>query len=159
MQVDDPVAVEILSRSMVVCIATLTRHGRPSLHPIYFVPQHGKIWIGTPDWTAAVRNVKANPRVSLLFNVEQDEHDRRVLRIRGEAQIRTEPQIIRAYGLRVAKKYILTAKGLANWLKHLRQAWLRRYYVAQSHEKGQTCVIEVTPTQVELLSEPKLKRM
>ncbi len=153
MNADDPAVHEILSRSMVVCIATLSPNGRPSIHPIYFILKKGKIWIGTPDWTVAVRNVKADPRVSLLFNVERDRDDRRVLRVTGQANILTDSEIIRAYSLGVARKYILTPKALSNWLTHLRQVWLRRYYTAQSREKGLTCVIEVTPTQFELLND------
>lgn len=154
MKADDPVVLDILSRSKVVCIATLSGRGRPGIHPIYFVPEHGKIWIGTADWTIAARNVETNPQVSLLFNVEQDSRDRRVLCINGEARVRKDAGIKRAYGVRVVKKYILTPRGLANWLTHLRQVWLRRYYTAQSHEKGQMCVIEVIPAQYELLNNP-----
>ncbi len=151
MQVDDPEVVDILDRSMVVCIATLSGQGRPSIHPIYFIRSNGKIWIGTPDWTVAVRNVKADHRVTLLFNVEQDSADRRVLRISGLASIRSDLQAIRSYSLRVARKYILTTDGLRNWLTHLRQVWLRRTYTAQSRQKGKTCIIEITPTHFELL--------
>ncbi len=153
MKADDPTVREILSRSMVVCVATLSHHGRPSIHPIYFTLNNGKIWIGTADWTIAARNVKANPQVSLLFNVEQAPEDRRVLRVTGKANIRTDPEIKHAYSLGVARKYIFTPKALSNWLTHLRQLWLRRYYTAQSREKGQMCVIEVTPTQYELLKD------
>ena len=153
MEADDPAVREILSRSMVVCIATLSHHDRPSIHPIYFILNNGKIWIGTPDWTVAVRNVKANPRVSLLFNIEQAPEDRRVLRVTGQANIRIDPETKRAYNLGVARKYILTPKALSNWLTHLRQVWLRRYYTAQSKVKGEMCVIEVTPAQFELLKD------
>jgi hypothetical protein len=153
MNTNDPVIHEILSRSMVVCIATLSTLGRPSIHPIYFILNNGKIWIGTPDWTVAVRNVKADPRVSLLFNIEQAPVDRRVLRVTGQANIRTDIDILRAYSLGVARKYILTPRALYNWISHLPQVWLRRYYTAQSREKGQMCVIEVAPTQFELLKD------
>jgi predicted pyridoxine 5'-phosphate oxidase superfamily flavin-nucleotide-binding protein len=153
MKADDPAVREILSRSMVVCIATLSPHGRPSIHPIYFILNNGKIWIGTAVWTIAARNAKANPQVSLLFNVEQAPEDRRVLRVSGQAIIRIDSEIKHAYSLGVARKYILKPKALANWLTHLHRVWLRRYYTAQSREKGQMCVIEVTPTQFELLQD------
>ncbi len=151
MEADNPAVREILSRSMVVCIATLSPHSHPSIHPIYFILNNGKVWIGTPDWTVAVRNVKADPRVSLLFNVEQNPGDRRVLRVTGHATIRTDPPVKRAYNVGVVRKYILTPKALSNWLSHLPQVGLRRYYSAQSRAKGQMCVIEVIPTQFELL--------
>ena len=70
MTADDPVVLDILRRSMVARIATLSRSGRPSVNPLYFIYLNGKIWLGTPEWTLAARNVKADPRVSVLFNVE-----------------------------------------------------------------------------------------
>ncbi len=151
MKVDDPVALDILKRCMVARIATLSRNGRPSVNPLYFIHLDGLIWLGTPDWTLSVRNIKADPRVSLLFGIEQDLHDQRVLRINGRASVRSDRQTQQSYGIRVARKYILTADGIRNWLSHPRQLWLRRYYTAQSAQKGHSCVIEVIPEQVELI--------
>jgi general stress protein 26 len=152
MQADDPVVLDILHRSMVARIATLSRNGRPSVNPLYFIYLNGEIWLGTPEWTLAARNVKVDPRVSLLFNVEKDPEDRRILRIGGQGRVRTDKEAMRAYSSPVVRKYILTPGGLYNWLTHPRQLWLRRYYTAQSHEKGRTGVIVVTPEVIELLS-------
>jgi general stress protein 26 len=150
MKADDPAALDIIRRCMVARIATLSRSGRPSINPLYFVYRNGCVWLGTPDWTLAVRNVKADPRVSVLFEVEQDLRDHRVLRMRGRASIRADREVLRSYNLRVARRYILTPGGIYNTLTHLRQFWLRRYYIAQNAEKGRPCVIEVIPEQVEL---------
>ncbi len=151
MNAEDPAVRQILSRAMVARIATLSRSGRPSVNPLYFILAGGKIWLGTPEWTLAARNVSADPRVSLLFNVERDAGDRRVLRITGRATVRVDARVNRAYGLAVVRKYILTPGGVLNWLAHPRQLWRRRYYTAQSHAKGRTGVIEVTPEHFELL--------
>ena len=151
MKADNRVALAILRRCMVARIATLSRNGRPSINPLYFVYVNSRIWLGTPDWTLAVRNVKADPRVRVLFEVERDPHDQRVLRISGPASIREEREVLRSYNLRVARKYILTPGGIHNFLTHLQQLPLRRYYVAQNAQKGHPCVIEVIPEQVELL--------
>jgi pyridoxamine 5'-phosphate oxidase-like protein len=153
MNADDPSVLDILQRSMVARIATLSRHGRPSITPLYFVYLNGHIWLGTVDWTLAARNVKADPRVSVLFEVEQDPGDHRVLRIRGRASVRTDQQVQRSYNLRAVRKYILTPGGIRNGLAHMRQLKLRRIYVAQNVEKGQPCVIEVTPEQAEFLND------
>src|SRR6266581_5306000 len=151
MNVDDPAVLDILRRSMVARIATLSCNGRPSINPLYFVYLNGHIWLGTVDWTLAARNVKADPRVSVLFEVEQDPSDQRVLRIRGQASVRTDQKAQRSYNLRAARKYILTPGGIRNALAHFRQLPLRRTYAAQSTEKGQPCVIEVTPLEAEFL--------
>ena len=153
MTADDPLVIEILRRSMVARIATLSRSGRPSVNPLYFIFLDGKIWLGTPVWTLAARNANADSRVSVLFNVEQDPADRRVLRISGQARVRTDAEVLRSYNLSALRKCVLTPRGIINWLAHPRQLWLRRYYTAQSSQKGPAAVIEVTPQQIELLTD------
>ena len=70
MKADDPAVLDVMRRSMVARIATLSLNGRPSINPLYFVYLNGHIWLGTVEWTLAARNVKAEPRVSVLFEVE-----------------------------------------------------------------------------------------
>jgi Pyridoxamine 5'-phosphate oxidase len=149
---DDPAMLDILRRCMVARIATLSRTGRPSITPLYFVAPHGRIWLGTSEWTLAARNAKADPRVSVLFEVEQDPSLHRVLRISGRASVRTDPKAQRSYTLRVARKYVLTPGGIRHYLAHLRQLKLQHTYHAQAAEKGQACVIEVTLLHAEFLT-------
>lgn len=156
MNVDDPAVLDVLRRSMVARIATLSRNGRPSTNPLYFVYLNGHIWLGTSEWTLAARNAKADPRVSVLFQVERDASDHRVLRIRGRASVRTDQQAQRSYGFRAVRKYLLTPGGIRNHLAHIRQIPLRLHYAAQSAEKGRPCVIEVTPLEAEFLIDEKL---
>ena len=47
MKADDPAVLDIMRRSMVARIATLSRNGRPSINPLYFVYLNGHIWLGT----------------------------------------------------------------------------------------------------------------
>jgi general stress protein 26 len=113
MNAEDPAVRELMRRSMVTRLATLSRDGRPSITPIYFVADNGHIWIGTVVWTLAARNVRAEPRVSALFEVECDSADRRMLRITGRAKVRTDRPAQRFYNRRVARKYLLTPGGSA----------------------------------------------
>lgn len=152
MNSDDPAVLDILQRCMVARIATLSRTGRPSINPLYFVSQSGLIWLGTSEWTRASRNVKADPRVSVLFEVEQDRPPRLVLRISGRASVRTDPKAQRSYNLRVARKYVLTPGGIRHYLAHMQQLKLQHTYHAQAAEKGRACVIEVTPLHAEFLT-------
>ena len=156
MKADDPAVIDTMQRSMVARIATLSRNGRPSITPLYFVPQNGHIWLGTVDWTLAARNVKADPRVSVLFEVEQDRSSHRILRIRGRASVRTDQKAQRSYNLRAVRKYILTPGGVRNLLTHIRLLPLRYHYNIQSAEKGQACIIEVTPEHAEFLNNDQL---
>jgi hypothetical protein len=151
MNTDDPAVKDILQRCMVARIATLSRNGRPSINPLYFVLHNGHIWLGTVEWTLAARNVKTDPRASVLFEVEQGKQPSRVLRISGRASVRTEQKVQRSYGLRVVRKYLLTPGGIRHALLHIRQFLLRRSYAVQNVEKGQACVIEVIPLHAELL--------
>ncbi len=152
MNVDDPAILDMLRRCMVARIATLSRTGRPSITPLYFVCQSGRIWLGTAEWTLAARSALADPRVSILFEVERDRSAHQVLRISGRASVRTDPKAQRSYNLRVARKYVLTPGGIRHYLAHLRQLKLQHTYHAQSAEKGQACVIEVTPLDAEFLT-------
>ncbi len=152
MEVDDPAILNIMQRSMVARIATLSRNGRPSITPLYFVYLNGNIWLGTVDWTLAARSVLADPRVSVLFEVEQGRSDHRVLRIRGRASVQTDQEVQRRYRLGVARKYFMTLGGIRNTLTHMRQLPLIRNYHAQGAEKGQSCVIEIASEHAEFIA-------
>lgn len=151
MNTDDPEVHSVLRRSMIARIATLSRNGQPSVNPLYFVFVNGRLWLGTSDWTLAARNVQADPRVSILLEVEQDQSSHGVLRITGRASVRTELKVQRSYNVRAARKYFLTLGGIRHALAHLRQFPLMHKYHAQSASQGQACVIEVTPLKAEFL--------
>ncbi len=153
MTFDDPAVMEVIRRSMVARIATLSGNGRPSINPLYFICLNGHVWLGTASWTLAARNVKADPRVCVLFNIERDRSDRRVLRLSGRASVNTDRAAQRAYQLRVARKYVLTPGGLRNYLTNLRLLRPMHYYHGQSAQKGLACVIDVIPEHVEFLDD------
>jgi len=140
---------------MVARIATLSSNGRPSINPLYFIYLNGHIWLGTADWTLAARNVKADHRVSVLFEVEQDHADHRVLRISGRAGVNTDQKVQRLNERLSARKYILTSGGLRNYLTNFRLLLPMHYYHAQSAEKGLPCVIDVIPEQAEFLNDDR----
>ncbi|MEZ4517271.1 MAG: pyridoxamine 5'-phosphate oxidase family protein [Chloroflexota bacterium] len=71
MQANDPEVRAFIRQAMVARVATLSRNGRPSITPLYFVYVDDHIWLGTADWTLAARSVKVNPRVSVLFQLER----------------------------------------------------------------------------------------
>jgi Pyridoxamine 5'-phosphate oxidase len=153
MKADDPAVLDGLQRSRVARIATLSLSGRPSVTALYFVHLKGRIWLGTSEWTLAARDVAADPRVSVLLEVERDTSDHRVLRISGRARVRTDQQAQRSYALRAARKYVLTLGAIWDTLAHVRLLPIRRQYRAQSAQKGSSCVIEVIPERIEMLSD------
>ena len=90
-------AVEwILESWPVASLATLGEAGRPHVVPIVFVRVAGKIWSpidGKPKAggeLARVRNVRRDPRISLLFeHYEENWTHLWWLRLDGEAEVRT----------------------------------------------------------------------
>ena len=75
MNPDDLAVADVLRRARVARIATVSRNGRPHVNPLYFVMGNGKIYLGTVDRTLAALNVKADPRVTILFNIEREPGD------------------------------------------------------------------------------------
>lgn len=155
MRVDDPAVLDFVRRCMVARIATVSRNGRPSVTSLYFICRNGLIWLGTAEWTLAAREARADPRVTLLLNVERDPRDRRILRITGRATVRTDPEAQRINVRQSALKYTLNPGGLWNILTHIRQFRLMDRYHKQSAAKGLPCIIEVTPEHAEFLTDTR----
>ena len=151
--VDAPEVAEILRRAMVARICTVSRTGRPHLNPLYFVTYGDLIRLGTGTTTLAAHNVRANPVVTILFEVEAEPDDRRVLRIEGRAEVRTDRSTVRSYLVADARKYMATPAGLLNALRHVRCFPALRHYF-NDPAGGGSCVIEVTPRRAELLTAP-----
>jgi general stress protein 26 len=154
MNPDDPPVADILRRAMVARIATISRSGRPHVNPLYFLCGNGKIYLGTVDRTLAALNVKADPRVTILFNIESEPNDPRVLRIHGSAVVRTDSRLCRWYAIRDMRKYFMSRRGLGNTLAHARLLPVVRRFLS-SGEKGKMCVLEVRPEDAELLTAPE----
>jgi general stress protein 26 len=142
MTVLDDEARSLLDAAMVARIATVSSGGRPHVNPLYFVVDGDRIHLGTATVTLAARNVRANPEVQILFEVEADPEDRRLLRVDGTAVVSTEAGLLRRYRNRDARKYVLTGRGLWNLLAHVRQ-WRP---MSRHLRGGDACVIDVTPT-------------
>ncbi len=153
MNVCDPEVRAFIRQAMVARIATLSRSGRPSITPLYFVYISGHIWLGTVEWTLAAREAKADPRVTILFQIERKPNDGRILRVTGHAQVRTEIKTMRSSKLWMAFRYILTPGGIRNYLTNHRLLKAELRYHAQSAEKGRACVIDVTPERAEFLTD------
>ena len=150
MQLTDPAVRDIVGHAMVARIATVSRTGRPHVNPLYFVEIDGHIHLGTARYTLASHNVAANDRVQVLFEVEGAASDRRILRMDGTAVVRTDARLMKRYRRGVARKYMVNPGGVWNLLVHPRQWGPMRRHVGG----GEACVLDVTPSAVELLVTP-----
>ncbi len=157
MELNDLALSDFIRRSMVARIATLSRSGRPSITPLYFVYVNGHLCLGTAVWTLAAREAKANPRVSVLLQNELNPNDHRTLRITGRANVRTDASMMRSSTLRMALKYVLTPGALRNRLSNLPLLQAEVRYKAQSAEKGPACIIEITVEHAEFLDDTLLR--
>jgi general stress protein 26 len=151
---NDPVVQHLLGRAMVARLATMSRSGRPHANPIYFVVDGSRLWLGTTTGTLAARNVEANPSVQLLFEDEQNPEDDRIVRITGTAAIRTEPDLLKEYKRRDARKYFRSWRSLRMSLRNLYRLLLTSTYLSTANTANTAsghCVIEVEPTHIEIL--------
>jgi general stress protein 26 len=148
----DPEVQDILQGCMVARLATLSSTGRPHVNPIYFVLSDGRIHLGTTTRTLAARNVMVNPKVQLLLEVESEPSQGRMARITGEAVVLTDPQVLREYKRRDARKYFRSLRSAWMSLTHIRQLFLTRRYLSSGDPASSHCVIEIAPTEVELLA-------
>lgn len=151
MTVVDAAAREVLERAMVARLATVSRSGRPHVNPNYFVLDEDRVWLGTTTGTLAARNVAANPEVQLLFEVEDDLSDRRLVRMTGLATIRTDPELLRQYKRRDARKYFRSLRGLLMSLRNFHRLYLTTKYLTTTDPTSRHCVIEVEPGSIEIL--------
>ena len=148
----DGAALDVIERARVARIATVSRTGRPLVNPLYFAVVDGHVWLGTSEWTLAARNAAADARVQVLFEVELDPGDRRLVRLTGTAEVRTERDVLRRYSRRAAVRYILTPRHVWSALCHPRAQLRLHDYHAQGRLKGGACVIDVTPLAAEVLA-------
>jgi general stress protein 26 len=148
MSPDDPAVADIVRRAMVARIATLSRNGRVHINPLYFIYKDRHIYLGTSDRTLAAWNVRANSRVTILFNVERKPEDSRVVRIRGHATLRTDRDLHQTYVRGVVKKYFMNWGGLWNTIAHAGLLRVMHRYHTSGY-KGEGCVLEVVPDDAE----------
>lgn len=151
MTLTDALVQHLLKRAMVARMATVSRSGRPHVNPNYFVVDDSRLWLGTTTGTLAARNVAVNPAVQLLFEIEEDPADSRLMRITGTAAIRTEPDLLKEYKRRDVRKYFRSLRGLLMSLRHMHRVFLTSKYLSTSDPANHHCVIEVEPTKIEIL--------
>ncbi|MEZ0164844.1 pyridoxamine 5'-phosphate oxidase family protein [Kineococcus sp. LSe6-4] len=63
---DETIAARLRTERTLWC-CTLRPDGSPHLTPVWFVHDAGTFWIGTAAHSVKVRNVRADPRVSLAL--------------------------------------------------------------------------------------------
>lgn len=143
--------LDLIRRARIARLATASANGRPSVNPLFFVLRGRELWLGTPTWTLAARNVASNPAVSVLI----DSHHHGVattMRITGRAAVKVDPSTLHRYNASVALKYVVRPGYVLDSLRHPRQVPLKRHYHRQSTSRGPASVIVVDDLVVEVIS-------
>ena len=65
-------AADLIARERVCRIATVSADGQPHVVPVCHVLAGGKIYLGSGDDATKVRNIKANPRVTVTVDLYSD---------------------------------------------------------------------------------------
>ena len=155
MTFDDPEVREFLAHSMVLRLASLSPKGQPLVRCLWFVCQHGRMFMFTASVTPTGRSISVHPDVTMLFDGERGLGSGRLLRVRGRAVYRRERGIVARVLLGLARKYFLTPPGLRNMLAHARRVPAAiRFYAGPGWEergKGLGLIMEVLPEGFEFL--------
>ena len=134
-------ATTLIDRARVARLATASSNARPHVNPLWFVVEGGHVWLGTSSSTLAARNVASTTRVQVLFDDESSPDDERELRVDGTATVRTDPETLRRYRRAVARRYMITPRGMWNLVTHPRQWRPMQHHI----DGGDACVIDVEP--------------
>ena len=65
-------AADFVARERVCRVATASAEGQPHLVPVCHVLAGGKLYIGSGDDAAKVRNLKANPKITVTVDLYSD---------------------------------------------------------------------------------------
>ena len=123
-------AADLLARERVSRVATVSSEGVPHLVPVCHVLVNGKIYLGSGDDATKVRNVKANPRVTVTVDLYSDAWASiKGVMVQGRARlIERGPAFMRAR-------------------RHLYEKY-PQYPKSAALSPSDSVVIEVTPTHV-----------
>jgi len=81
-------AVERLGRELIAWLTTVTPDGQPQTSAVWFLWRDGEFLVYSLAKTSRVRNIEANPRISIHLSGDAEASD--VLTMEGEARIDRE---------------------------------------------------------------------
>jgi nitroimidazol reductase NimA-like FMN-containing flavoprotein (pyridoxamine 5'-phosphate oxidase superfamily) len=121
---------EFVARARVVRVATADARGLPHVVPVCAVVDGDRLWFGSGDDARKVRNLRANPRVTLVADDYSEAWDGlRGVMVAGTATIHARgPRFRRARKLLYAK--------------------YPQYPTDAALDEGDSAIVEVTPTHV-----------
>ena len=123
-------AAEFVARERVCRVATVSADGQPHLVPVCHVLAGQKIYIGSSDDATKVRNIKANPHVTVTVDLYSDHWaSLKGVMVQGRAKLIERGPAFQRARRRLYEKYPQYAKEAAI-------------------SPSDSVVIEITPTHV-----------
>ncbi|NQW16634.1 MAG: PPOX class F420-dependent oxidoreductase [Chloroflexi bacterium] len=98
---------ELLAERHVAIITTLNRDGSPQSTPVWYMPEADTIWVIADQDSLKVRNLRRDPRVSIMIATDSSPY--RYVVFRGEARLR-DIEVLEL-PTRMAKRYLGKAGG------------------------------------------------
>jgi PPOX class probable F420-dependent enzyme len=78
---------ELIDRERIVVVSSLGPRGWPHVMPLWYVPRDGEIWIWTYAKSQKAKNLKRDPRATLLIETGIEYQELRGVQIEAEAEL------------------------------------------------------------------------
>ena len=123
-------AADLVARERVCRVATVSAEGQPHLVPVCHVLAGGKLYIGSGDDATKVRNLEANPHITVTVDLYSDHWaSLKGVMVQGRAKLIERGPAFQRAKRRLYEKYTHYAKDAAL-------------------SPSDSVIIEVTPTHV-----------
>jgi PPOX class probable F420-dependent enzyme len=124
-----------LAEPLLARLATATADGQPHVVPVWFLWDGERIWISSYSSTRKIRELRANPRCSVVIDVPEPRHGLTAVLVEGDAQLHSAGEFARTMATRIYTRYL----GPDGVLAADPQEWI--------HAAEQT-IIEVAPRRI-----------
>lgn len=140
-----------LDSALTVRVATLSARGMPLVTPLWFGREGDTIYLGTRASAPHSRNMLANPSVTLLAGDRWGHRTKRVLRLKGTADVRGFDAMTWHRKASLAWRYFLRPAAAADYVRNWRKFRTRRRYYG---ERTDGVCIEIHVESAEFIAQP-----
>ena len=96
---------ELIESERVAVVSSIGPRGWPHSMPLWYVPRDGEIWIWTFAKSQKVKNLKRDPRATLLIETGVEYGELRGVQIEAEAELIRDLDLIVAFGKDLTVRY------------------------------------------------------
>ncbi len=96
---------ELLAAARIAVVSTLGPRGWPHSMPLWFVPREDGLWIWTYAKSQKVKNLRRDPRATVLVETGHEYTELRGVMIEAEAELHTDFDTVLAFAEELAVRY------------------------------------------------------